>query len=194
MWKILPLFLFAAVALLGFRYGSRLIDAKRASLSGTTESSSALAASNGFSDPDDTALRRESAARTFAALGGLTANSSAEDLVKALNLMIIDFSPGSSEIPADQMEVLKQSAEAIKTAPSGTRLEVGAHTDNQGEAGENLKISEARAEAVKEFLFQMGVPAIALTSKGYGHSRPVASNDTADGRFKNRRIEFSIVR
>jgi outer membrane protein OmpA-like peptidoglycan-associated protein/uncharacterized protein YidB (DUF937 family) len=142
---------------------------------------------------DVAAAAKEAAARTMAALGSLTGSSSAADLVKALNLNIINFASGSAAIPADQAEVLKKSAEAIKAASAGARLEVGGHTDNKGVAAGNLKLSQARAEAVKAFLIKQGVKADALIAKGYGDTKPAATNDTVAGRFANRRIEFSVV-
>ena len=194
MWKILPLLLFAIVALFSYRYCSHTPVAESASISPAAGGPASGFSSIDSANPDTSAVVIEAAARTRAALSGLTANSSAEDLVKALNLNIVDFSPGSSELPADQIEVLKKAAEAIGAAPSGTRLEVGGHTDNQGEAAENLRISALRADRVKGFLVEQGVSVNSLVSKGYGDTRPVAGNDTVEGRFRNRRIEFSIVR
>ena len=54
-----------------------------------------------------------------------------------------------------------------------------------------MQLSQQRADAVREYLVQHGVPASMLTSAGYGDTKPVASNDTDEGRFRNRRIEFN---
>lgn len=149
-----------------------------------------------FSIPDLNfgAAAREAAAKTLAALSGLTGSSSADDLVKALNLNIINFASGSSAIPADQVDVLKKAAAAIKAGPAGTKLEVNGHTDNRGDAAANLKLSQARADSVRAFLMKNGVNGANLTTKGYGDSTPVASNDTAQGRFENRRIQFAVAK
>ncbi len=72
-------------------------------------------------------------------------------------------------------------------------LEIGGHTDNQGNAPANLKLSLERAIAVREVLMQSGVPEQMLQIKGYGSERPIAANDTPYGRFKNRRIEFRVA-
>jgi outer membrane protein OmpA-like peptidoglycan-associated protein len=65
------------------------------------------------------------------------------------------------------------------------------YSDNVGSAVANLELSKERAEAVRAFLVKAGVPADALVAQGYGNARPVASNETESGRFRNRRIEVS---
>jgi len=128
------------------------------------------------------------------ALSSLRPGYSAEDLTGALNKQIINFAPGSAQIPRESRELLDQSASAIKSAPTGTVLEVGGHTDNTGNAAANQKLSQQRADAVRRFLVNEGVGADSLVSKGYGSDKPVASNDTQEGKFQNRRIEYSVVR
>lgn len=118
---------------------------------------------------------------------------SAADLVKALNLMTIHFDTGSDAISADSVDVLNDAAAALKNAPAGTKVEIGGHTDNTGDAAANLKLSEARANAVRGKLVELGVAADMLIAKGYGDSRPVADNATEEGRAKNRRMEFTVV-
>lgn len=118
---------------------------------------------------------------------------SADDLVKALNLMIIHFDTGSANISDESQDILAKAAEAIKQAPAGTKIEVGGHTDSTGNAAANQKLSEARAAAVVKRLGELGVGAGVLTSKGYGQDKPVADNDTEEGRAQNRRIQFTVV-
>jgi OOP family OmpA-OmpF porin len=118
---------------------------------------------------------------------------SASDLVKALNLMIVHFDSDSANISADSDAILKKAAAAIKAAPAGTRIEVGGHTDNTGNAAANQTLSQQRAEAVKARLEQEGVAAEVLTAKGYGQDKPVADNSSDDGRAQNRRIEFTVL-
>ncbi|HEY8461586.1 MAG TPA: OmpA family protein, partial [Blastocatellia bacterium] len=125
---------------------------------------------------------------------GLRPGFTAEELTNALNTNVINFRSGSSEIPQESMPMLEQAAQAIKSAPAGTVLEIGGHTDNRGNPAENLRLSQQRAEAVRRFLISKGVSADSLVAKGYGDSNPIASNDTEDGRFRNRRIEFKDIR
>jgi len=71
-------------------------------------------------------------------------------------------------------------------------FEVGGHTDNVGPEHSNWVLSEQRAKAVVEYLISKGIAAERLTPKGYGASRPIAESATEEGRWLNRRIEFSI--
>ncbi len=128
------------------------------------------------------------------ALGALQAgNFTADDLIKALNLTGIQFDTGSSRISATSQDILGKAAEALKKAPEGTRVEIGGHTDNTGNAAANLKLSEARAAAVRARLVELGVSDAILTAKGYGDTKPVADNGTTEGRAQNRRMEFSLA-
>jgi outer membrane protein OmpA-like peptidoglycan-associated protein len=73
-------------------------------------------------------------------------------------------------------------------------LEIGGYTDNVGNPTANQRISQQRADAVRRFLIEKGVSSDSLVAKGYGDSNPIASNDTEDGRFKNRRIEYKDLK
>ena len=132
---------------------------------------------------------KDAAARSLAALAGA---KSAEEIVNALNLQIVNFASGKSDLPAANQDILKKAAETLKTLPPSTKIEVAGHTDNKGAAAGNLKLSQARADAVKKFLVGLRVKGEELTAKGYGPDKPVATNDTEEGRFHNRRIEFAL--
>ncbi|WP_434030891.1 OmpA family protein [[Pseudomonas] boreopolis] len=132
--------------------------------------------------------------RASAALGALTPQSSPEDLAKALNLLTIGFATGSATITADSAETLERAATAIATMPAGTRIEVGGHTDNTGNAAANLKLSQDRADAVQRKLVELGAPADRLAAKGYGQDAPVADNATEEGRAQNRRMIFTVLK
>jgi outer membrane protein OmpA-like peptidoglycan-associated protein/uncharacterized protein YidB (DUF937 family) len=127
------------------------------------------------------------------ALSSLRPGFTADDLVHALNMNIINFRSGSSQIPRESMPTLEQSASAIKSAPAGTKLEVGGYTDNAGNPVANQRLSQQRADSVRRFLIDKGVKSDSLTAKGYGDSNPIASNDTVEGRFRNRRIEYKVM-
>ncbi len=132
--------------------------------------------------------------KATAALTSLKPGFSSQDLVGVLNLDIINFATGSAQIPADNSDFLNKAAVVMRSVPAGTVIEVGGHTDNTGDAAANLQLSQQRADAVRDYLVRQGVDASILTTKGYGDTRPIASNDTDEGRFRNRRIEFSVVK
>ncbi len=67
------------------------------------------------------------------------------------------------------------------------------HRQTQGDENFNIKLSAKRAEAVKNYLISKGVPANILTTKGFGSSKPIADNNTIEGRKKNRRVVFVIL-
>ena len=73
-------------------------------------------------------------------------------------------------------------------------IEVAGHTDSRGSDKYNMKLSQRRAEAVRNYLISKGIAADRLTAKGYGQDKPVADNGTEEGRAKNRRIEFTVVK
>ncbi|MDQ8051327.1 OmpA family protein [Luteibacter sp.] len=132
--------------------------------------------------------------KAMAAFSMLKAGFTSDDLVKALNLSTIYFETGSSTITADSLETLVKAADAIKAAPAGTRIEIGGHTDNSGDAAINLSVSQQRAEAVKAKLIELGVAAGTLDAHGFGQDKPIADNATEEGRAQNRRIEFSALK
>ncbi|WP_202742869.1 OmpA family protein [Acinetobacter calcoaceticus] len=127
------------------------------------------------------------------ALGSIDPNNvDVNALVKALNLQIINFASGSSDIPADNKAILDQAATLLNKV-SGVKLNVGGHTDSTGNAAANKALSQRRAQAVVDYLTSKGVDASKLVAQGHGSDQPVAENTTDEGRFKNRRIEFSVA-
>lgn len=126
-----------------------------------------------------------------AAIESLTANANPDELVKALNLQIINFASGSSEIPVANQEILAKAAKLMNEI-DGVHLTITGHTDNRGSHSSNQKLSESRAKAVRAYLVEQGVPTERLTVVGASFDKPVASNATEQGRFANRRIEFTL--
>ncbi len=147
---------------------------------------------------DCTNIRRgeeDKAERCYnAALDALPDPFTPEDLVKALNILIINFESGKFDIPPVRLAALQKGATFIKKLPPNVVLEVGGHTDNVGSDASNQTLSESRANAVKNALVKFGVSESALQTRGYGKNKPKASNDTDEGRFDNRRIEYSVVK
>jgi outer membrane protein OmpA-like peptidoglycan-associated protein len=72
------------------------------------------------------------------------------------------------------------------------RIEVEGHTDSVGSDAYNQRLSEQRAESVRDYLLSQGLKGDILTAKGFGETSPVASNDTASGRQQNRRVELVV--
>ena len=100
----------------------------------------------------------------------------------------VEFGAGVSEVPASAYEHLKEFAAQLKQ--NNTKGEVLGHSDSAGNEQANLLLSDARAKAVMIYMVAQGVPEANLTAKGYGSVHPIASNDTEDGRARNRRVEF----
>ena len=80
----------------------------------------------------------------------------------------------------------------IVSGHPGLRLDVEGHTDSVGGDDYNQQLSEQRGAAVRDYLMQQGMPVSSVTAKGFGKTQPVASNDTAQGRQQNRRVEIVI--
>lgn len=99
------------------------------------------------------------------------------------------FDVNKSTIKPESAGFIASLAEWMKSNP-GTRFEIAGHTDGAGDSAANMKLSQARAEAVKKSLIAKGVSGQRLQSKGYGATRPIGTNTTAAGMEENRRVEF----
>ena len=105
----------------------------------------------------------------------------------------VQFKTGSSEILGASDELLNKVAAIFKQHAEIMNVLVEGHTDNQGAAANNQKLSDARAASVRTWLTKHGVEGARLASKGFGQDKPIATNDTDEGRAKNRRVEFKIL-
>ncbi len=101
----------------------------------------------------------------------------------------VNFDFDKSVLRGDSEPTLKLVQGLFTTTP-GFTAEVGGHTDNVGSSAYNLKLSDARAAAVKTWLVQHGVAASRVTSRGYGDTQPLVPNTTDENRLKNRRVEL----
>jgi OmpA-OmpF porin, OOP family len=104
----------------------------------------------------------------------------------------VDFEFNSTQLTAPAQRTLDEVATALLTQPE-LNVEVQGHTDSIGTETYNLGLSERRAVAVKAYLVSRGLSATALTAKGYGKAKPIASNETAEGRAQNRRVAFEVT-
>lgn len=105
---------------------------------------------------------------------------------------VVEFGPGSDQLTAKGKAVLDELVPVFKEHPND-RLEVGGHTDSQGDDAKNLQLSERRAVSVKNYLVSKGLAESRFTTKGYGETQPIADDKTAEGRQKNRRIAFTVI-
>lgn len=106
----------------------------------------------------------------------------------------IGFATGSDEILPNSEPLLLEVADALIRNPDLELVEIQGHTDNRGSAAVNMKLSERRAESVRQWLIRHGVGPARLIAEGYGSTRPIAPNITAYNRARNRRVQFNIVR
>jgi OOP family OmpA-OmpF porin len=105
----------------------------------------------------------------------------------------IRFGNGSARIlGARSREVLDQAAAILQEYPS-VHIRISGHSDNRGNLARNVSLARARADAVKWYLVDRGIEHTRLLTMGYGPEQPIADNGTADGRAKNRRIEFELL-
>ena len=101
----------------------------------------------------------------------------------------ITFDVNKSTIKPESMGFLNSFIKFLQENKT-LKLEIDGHTDSDGDDASNQKLSEARANAVKTFLVSAGIDASRLTAKGFGETKPVADNNTLEGKAMNRRVEF----
>jgi outer membrane protein OmpA-like peptidoglycan-associated protein len=109
------------------------------------------------------------------------------DVKGRITIYSILFDFDKHEIKKESLKALREIADLLLDYPS-LHLEIQGHTDNQGDVDYNMRLSQKRAESVKQHLTDLGVAFLRLSVKGYGSSKPVASNNTKQGRAKNRRV------
>lgn len=108
-----------------------------------------------------------------------------------LNNIFFDF--GKATLRPESYIELDEVVNVLKNN-SKMEIEMSGHTDNVGSEDANLKLSEDRAKAVKDYIVSKGISENRIISKGYGKSKPITSNDTDEGRQLNRRVEFTILK
>lgn len=108
-------------------------------------------------------------------------------------LQEVQFDTSRASIKMVSYPLLDEVAQALRQHPELAKLEVQGHTDDQGKADFNKKLSQDRAESVKKALVQRGIAEARLTPMGYGQDKPIADNKTDKGRQKNRRVQFMIL-
>jgi len=111
--------------------------------------------------------------------------------VVRLNNIFFEF--GKAVLKPESFPELDRTVEFLKNNPN-VEIEIAGHTDNVGSEITNLKLSQKRAQAVADYLIEHGIDAKRLIVKGYGESRPIAFNNTEEGRAMNRRVEFKVLK
>lgn len=102
------------------------------------------------------------------------------------------FDTAKTTIKPASFGLLDEIAQVLNQNPQVQKVVIEGHTDNRGGEAPNLKLSQGRANAVRNYLVKKGVAPDRLEAKGYGEARPIADNKTAKGRDENRRVEFVI--
>lgn len=125
--------------------------------------------------------------------GLVVAGGEAQNVLdKTLSNRVVEFESGAATLTPVGRTILDEMGAAIKQI--GTpRVQLIGHTDSQGNRQANVALSLARAGTVRNYLIEKGIPAESLSAAGAGPDQPVASNDTVEGRAKNRRIEFRLA-
>ncbi len=108
-----------------------------------------------------------------------------------LHNIFFDFN--SAELQSESIGELRRILRVMKENPE-IRVEIAGHTDSVGTKGYNQKLSQARAQSVVDWLVQNGIEKDRLIAKGYGETKPVADNGTEEGRAKNRRVTFTVMK
>lgn len=118
-----------------------------------------------------------------------------EEVQKQLNdyARTILFDTGKSSIKAESTSVMVDIIQILKEYPNAM-FTVEGHTDSVGSAGLNQRLSESRANAVRDFLINEGIGSDRLTAVGYGEEKPIATNNTRAGRTQNRRVEINLIK
>jgi OOP family OmpA-OmpF porin len=104
----------------------------------------------------------------------------------------VTFETGRSALKPDSYTILDIVAASLIANPD-IKIEIAGHTDNTGSLATNLRLSQARADAVRAYLASKGVAPDRMVAKGYGPSEPIAPNTTPAGRAQNRRVELRQI-
>jgi len=119
----------------------------------------------------------------------LQTTDSARGLI--VNMSDVLFDTGSSTLKPGAREKLAKISGIVLAHP-GLNLQIEGHTDSVGTDDFNQQLSERRADSVRDFLAQQGLPASSIAARGFGKTQPVATNDTPEGRQRNRRVEIVV--
>ncbi len=116
-----------------------------------------------------------------------------KEIKQALILRGVNFKTASAELLEESYYVLEKVFNSLEAYPH-VRVEIAGHTDSQGSDQYNMVLSYERAKAVMNYLIMRGISEDRLVARGYGETKPIADNNTEEGRYKNRRVEVVPIR
>jgi outer membrane protein OmpA-like peptidoglycan-associated protein len=111
---------------------------------------------------------------------------------EAIRLNNIFFEFSKSELKEESFPELNRLIKLLSDNPP-IQIEIAGHTDNVGSDADNLELSKSRAASVVNYLVKGGIKANRLTSQGFGETKPIATNETEEGKQLNRRVEFMVI-
>jgi OOP family OmpA-OmpF porin len=126
-------------------------------------------------------------------LAKFLADGNSSELPKTFVFDNLNFNTGTTQLTPESQPTVSNLVVILKAYPS-TEVQLVGHTDNTGDAAANMKLSQDRASAVRDMLVNGGVDGNRIITAGYGQDKPVASNDTEEGRAKNRRTELVVTK
>jgi outer membrane protein OmpA-like peptidoglycan-associated protein len=149
--------------------------------------------SDGIPDVEDKCPNQAGVRSADPSKVGCPSNTKIGDDGEVQLLRPIEFEYGKAVILASSYPILDEVLELMKSRPS-TKLGVYGHTDNRGALALNMRLSKERAAACKNYLINHGITATRLESQGFGPNQPLVDNGTDEGRARNRRVEFKILK
>ena len=112
---------------------------------------------------------------------------------KVFTLRNVHFDTGKATLRSESFAALNDLAEVMRVKKKMV-VEIAGHTDDVGDDAANLKLSQARAESVRDYLVKKGIAGDRVTAKGYGETQPAATNQTEEGKQQNRRTEVRVIK
>jgi len=129
-------------------------------------------------------------------LRGTNPLDSSDDVIKIgvpIVLEGVTFETGKADITPESSQILRTALKTLTTYPE-IQVEIGGYSDNVGSKKSNIRLSQRRADSVREWLIERGIDSARIIAKGYGPDFPIAPNDSPENKRKNRRIEFKRIK
>jgi len=147
---------------------------------------------DGIADAQDKCPNAPETINGFEDEDGCPDHIQVKEVVKTLVLRGVNFKTASAELTHESFSALDEIVTQIQGSPT-IEFEIAGHTDNKGNATKNQMLSQARAQSVANYFVVKGVDSKRLKVMGYGSSRPISSNKSAEGRALNRRVELNRI-